>query len=241
MDANRFDALTRSLSSRRSAMGGLLGGGTLVLLGLPQPEEASAARCPKGKKACRKKCIPRARCCTNADCQTRTTGKVCRQGRCQCPPGKRLCGARCIPLASCCAAAECRPGQTCSAAGACGPTSPLVLDSADAQWAPCGTSTGLRYFETHTFAWPGGPFEATMSASNFAGWLFLYRAAEFNPAAPCPGYVEDAAATGHGTVAQLSVADLPAGHYVLVASNAYGANDPRPVAGPFTLGFGPAA
>lgn len=99
MESDRFDALTRLLSSRRSTLGGLLGG-TLALLGLTQPEEVSAARCPKGKKPCRKGCIPRARCCTNADCQTRTTGRVCRQGRCQCPPGRTLCGGRCRNLQS---------------------------------------------------------------------------------------------------------------------------------------------
>jgi hypothetical protein len=48
MDSDRFDAFTRSLSSRRSALGGLFGGlGALLALGLPEEVDAHnyLARC----------------------------------------------------------------------------------------------------------------------------------------------------------------------------------------------------
>lgn len=64
MDATRFDSLTRTLSSRRTALGGLLGGGIAALLGLVVPEEAPAhnllpgcGKLPDAKKrqACRRR------------------------------------------------------------------------------------------------------------------------------------------------------------------------------------------
>jgi hypothetical protein len=100
MESSSFDRLTRLVAdarSRRTLSGALLGS-VAGLLGLTE----AAAACPKGKKACRKKCIPRARCCTNADCQTKRTGQVCRRGRCQCPAGTKPCQGRCIPTAQCC-------------------------------------------------------------------------------------------------------------------------------------------
>ena len=240
MNSERFDRWARTIGSRRAALRGLTGGVLAVLVGqmVPQDDVTAARRCPAGKKRCRGRCIPRRRCCTTSQCP-RGSGKVCRGGRCLCPAGTKLCGAQCIPVASCCTATDCLAGQTCYG-GTCGPTSPSVLNSADPLWAPCGTSTGLRYFETHTFSWPGGPFEATMTAQGFAAWLFLYRAPEFNPALPCVGrQTGDASTGGPGGVAVMRVDNLPPGQYALIATNVYGGSDPRPVTGTFAIGYGP--
>jgi hypothetical protein len=116
MDSDRFDSLSRTISSRRvlgAAIAGTLGG----LLGLG---EAIAAPCPKGRKRCRKRCIPKKQCCTTGNCRPGATGRVCQRGRCVCPPARpKLCGGRCVPAAGCCTAAECPQGAICSVAGAC--------------------------------------------------------------------------------------------------------------------------
>jgi hypothetical protein len=117
MDSDRFDRLTRSLSSRRSALGGLLGGGIAALLGL---RGAYATHCPAGKKHCRRRCIPKRNCCTHADCRPQVTFRVCRRGHCACPASRpKFCGGRCVPAAGCCTSADCPAGATCSRRGAC--------------------------------------------------------------------------------------------------------------------------
>jgi hypothetical protein len=106
VDSSSFDRLTRLFvsSSSRRALGGALLGSLAGLLGL---EEAAAAPCPKGKKRCKQKCIPRKQCCTNANCRPGATGRVCRRGKCVCPTGRRPCNGVCIPVANCCGVAGC--------------------------------------------------------------------------------------------------------------------------------------
>jgi hypothetical protein len=116
MDGDRFDTLTRTISSRR-ALGGAITGTLAGLLGLGV---ASAALCPKGTKRCRGRCIPRRQCCTTGQCRPATTGRICRQGRCVCPAARpKTCGDRCVPTAGCCTAADCPTGASCSRRGVC--------------------------------------------------------------------------------------------------------------------------
>lgn len=106
MDDDRFDSLTRRISSRR-AVGGAIAGALAGVFGL---NEAEAARCPGGKKRCGKRCIPKRGCCTTAQCRPGATGAICRRNRCVCPAGKMSCrtgcagaeGARCTGFATCC-------------------------------------------------------------------------------------------------------------------------------------------
>lgn len=85
MDATGFDSLVRRLAggvSRRGALRRLgagvmaVGGGT-TLVGLGAEE--AAAKCPRGKKKCRGKCIPKSRCCRSSECPT---GGLCAKGKC---------------------------------------------------------------------------------------------------------------------------------------------------------------
>ena len=92
MDANRFDTLTRSLTttgSRRRALGAVLGG-SLGLLGLAHPDAAEAggeckprcgecATCKKG--ACRK--TKHGKKCKKGTCQAKANGTGCSTGTCQ--------------------------------------------------------------------------------------------------------------------------------------------------------------
>src|SRR5690606_21827780 len=80
---------------------------------------AEAARCGRGKKRCGNRCIPQKRCCTNADCQPKRTGLVCRKGRCQCPAGQNACPGRCIPTAQTCDATCPPPAHACSPPAVC--------------------------------------------------------------------------------------------------------------------------
>jgi uncharacterized protein YkwD len=110
MDSTRFDRLTRRLSSRRTAVTGLLGGGLITALTqvLTGPDAAAAPRtCGRGKKRCGHRCIARARCCTNANCRSRGSGKICRNGTCRCPSRSTNCGRGCCPAGKRCV------GQTC--------------------------------------------------------------------------------------------------------------------------------
>lgn len=77
MDHTRFDALARSLASRRVALGGSLA----LLAGAAVGEHAAAARCkPAGKKCGRRKCCAGARC---------------RRKRCRCKPGHAMWAGVC--------------------------------------------------------------------------------------------------------------------------------------------------
>lgn len=111
MDGARFDTFTRAIRSRRTALGGLLG----LVAGLAGLAEVEAAPCPKGKKQCKKRCIPRRRCCTTSQCRPGVTGRICRRGRCICRPGTKPCQGRCIPAAACCGTA-CPPPRQPNAA-----------------------------------------------------------------------------------------------------------------------------
>jgi hypothetical protein len=104
MDADRFNILTRSLTTRSRrrfslALAGLGLAGGLGLLGLPG-EVAGKKRCkrkrngkrckikdkPKcgsGEKPCVKSCIPEAACCTDDDCDS-SLGLICVEGDCVC-------------------------------------------------------------------------------------------------------------------------------------------------------------
>jgi hypothetical protein len=118
MDSSSFDRLTRLFASARSrrTFGGALLGSVAGLLGLP---EAKAAHCPAGTKHCGRRCIPKRNCCTNADCQPKRTGQVCRQGRCQCPVGKKHCPGRCIPTAQSCTPTCPPPPPECTTPADC--------------------------------------------------------------------------------------------------------------------------
>ena len=119
MDAPSFDRLTRFLASSRSRR--TLGGALLAVLArLLGAERIAAAACPPGRERCRKRCIPRQHCCTDADCRPAATGRICRRGHCVCPAGKKRCRNRCIPKGACCG---CAAGQVCRQGRCCYPTS----------------------------------------------------------------------------------------------------------------------
>jgi hypothetical protein len=136
MDSSSFDRLTRLVSAARSrrSLVGLGVGLVATLLGV---EPVAAAPCPKGKKRCGKRCIPKKRCCTSAHCNATTTGKVCRNGRCVCPPTRpQPCQGRCLLSTECCggcpAEQACHAGRCCIATSAglqaaLGPGGPAVI------------------------------------------------------------------------------------------------------------------
>src|SRR5688572_12404380 len=113
MDSNRFDTFTRTFRSRRDITR-TLAGTAAGLLGFAHGYDAAAAPCPKGKKRCGKKCIPKHRCCTTDQCRPKTSGKVCKKGRCVCPGGKTLCGKRCLLKGAACPPV---PDASCEARG----------------------------------------------------------------------------------------------------------------------------
>jgi hypothetical protein len=49
-------------------------------------------RCRPGQRQCGGRCISRKRCCTNANCRTRETGRVCKAGKCV--PAAGTCQSR---------------------------------------------------------------------------------------------------------------------------------------------------
>jgi hypothetical protein len=99
VDADRFDALVRSISfaSRRSALGGLLGSGLTLFLAQVGVEQVAAKKCKPGRKRCNGRCIPEKDCCRDLDC---AKGATCRNGDCKCP-GKhgKVCRNKCVNLA----------------------------------------------------------------------------------------------------------------------------------------------
>ncbi len=106
MDSLAFDRLTQLVAAARSrrSLGGTVVGAVAGLLGLVP---AAAAPCPKGKKKCRGKCIPKKSCCTLADCRPATTRRICRKRRCVCHPSTKPCKGRCVDLGTPC----CGPGS----------------------------------------------------------------------------------------------------------------------------------
>src|SRR5687768_15838555 len=119
MDADRFDALSRSLTdarSRRTALASLLGG-TLGLVGLTKT--AAKKTCPPCKKRKKGKCKkkkPDGSACAGGTCQrgvcqpTPGPGDPC--------PGQTLCDGVCISTDECCTRADCPAGSLCCN-GAC--------------------------------------------------------------------------------------------------------------------------
>jgi hypothetical protein len=89
MDADRFDRLVRSLTTRsrrgfsRALAGlGLAGGvGTLLRTADSEAKKRKKKKC-KGKKKCGKKCIAKSACCTDADC---AESESCCAGQCFAP------------------------------------------------------------------------------------------------------------------------------------------------------------
>jgi hypothetical protein len=122
MDGERFDALVRSIDilvPRRAALR-VLSGGLAALLGRFGIEDIEAKKgkkkkkkkkkCKKSQKKCGKKCIPKANCCSTADCGPEQS---CVSGTCTCPEGFVPCGAECIDDSLCCADSDCFPIYTC--------------------------------------------------------------------------------------------------------------------------------
>lgn len=161
MDDHRFDALTRAVSSRRTALGRLLGGSLTALLGLPAPEEAAAhsfmARCrairdPQRRAACLRRakahrtwhvqhppCVPQALALTCVGrCGVYTNN--CNQATaCPCPAGKT-----CLGNGSCaqtCSSETCPSGCLCGSASAEGSRQCIKAEQFCADLTQCCTSS----------------------------------------------------------------------------------------------------
>ena len=138
MDADRFDFLTRRLSSR-SPRRGVLTGLAGALMALPTVGQAGVAAkkkgkgkkkgkpkgCPNGQKECvlagTRKCIPQAHCCSDFDCSpAECANEFClADGSCGCLPGQNKHFDRCGYPPTCKSvlfivgsAAECCSGQS---------------------------------------------------------------------------------------------------------------------------------
>lgn len=99
MDAQHFDALARRLRSRRTILAGLAAGlATTLHRATVDDAGAKAKPCPKGKKRCGKRCIPKRTPC--------------------CKAGMKQCGKRCIARNKCCNHADCGARRLC-AGGRC--------------------------------------------------------------------------------------------------------------------------
>jgi hypothetical protein len=150
MDDNQFDQIVRSLtvpSSRRTAVTGLLGSVLAVLApvtviaagqrqGKVQSEKKRKGNgkgkgCPRGKKKCGKKCIPKGNCCTYVDC-TGCRAETCRNGRCQCDPELIMHNGKCGFFIDCKGF-----GETCTSDVEC--CGNCVFD-VDANESRCGKS-----------------------------------------------------------------------------------------------------
>jgi hypothetical protein len=115
MDNDRFDALTRGLSTRRTALISLLGSSLALFLGLTQPEEAGAhdpaAACWRlPDPARRRRCVIRAR---------RHKRK---QHTCRSQPKAVTCAGRCGRVRNNCRKGvncTCPAGETCLGNGTC--------------------------------------------------------------------------------------------------------------------------
>jgi hypothetical protein len=121
MRDSRFDDLARNLTSRRAALGRLLGGVT-AMLGLPTPEEASAhvlaPRCRKLKDAKRRRaCLRRARVHARTHrCKPKPPATVCATVR-RCDG---LAVDNCGKLVNC----TCPVGRVCTDNGSCARSCP---------------------------------------------------------------------------------------------------------------------
>jgi hypothetical protein len=116
MDSDRFDALSRVLSSRRAALTGVLGG-VAALLGLPRVEEASAHNpipaCQKlADPTKRQACLRRARRHNRKQhsCKAKPLAVTCADGRC----GPRRNNCRRQVSCPCASGKLCLGNRTCS-------------------------------------------------------------------------------------------------------------------------------
>lgn len=138
MDDHRFDAFTRSLSSRRTALAGVLGS-VVALLGLTLPEDTGAhnfvARCRKIKDGPRRRaCLRRARAHNRKHQQTSCVplapATVCASLRRCSGTAADNCGR----LINC----TCPAGKDCSSNGSCLRT--CVFGGANTCPTGCGCS-----------------------------------------------------------------------------------------------------
>jgi hypothetical protein len=150
MDNARFDRLATALaaaSSRRGLLTLILAAGSLTLVARLEPNETAARRKRKKKckgttKKCGKRCIPKANCCTSAECPP---GQVCLSGHCadctkadDCPNApvceQAFCdNGRCatVPLVTgshCSTNQFCVANETCDGLGGCQGGTPRDCD-----------------------------------------------------------------------------------------------------------------
>jgi hypothetical protein len=154
LDANRFDALARSLEDgfpRRAALGAALGAGFASLLSRFGADEADAKQ--KRKKRKRKKKIKKnAFGCVNVGNVCKNSGQCC-SGICQGKKGKKKCKAHnaldcpigadtCLEQIECGSTGECF--LTTGAGSFCGLTSPTecVVCAKDADCEALGFGVG---------------------------------------------------------------------------------------------------
>lgn len=115
MDSNQFDALTRTVGSRRTALTGLLGGSLAALLSVPAVEDASAH---DPAQACRRLAdlAKRRRCLARARRHKR------KRHTCRPQPAAVTCAGRCGGIRNNCGkpvACSCPPGRLCVANKSC--------------------------------------------------------------------------------------------------------------------------
>jgi hypothetical protein len=123
MDADHFDALSRSLStagSRRRALGGLLTG-VFGLLGGHGQEEAAAHDlkdpCKKKSGEAKKTCLKKAKKHKAAHASEPPPPPPPPPGG-TCGVDQKPCNGACIPADRCCTSVDCAPGRSCQY-GAC--------------------------------------------------------------------------------------------------------------------------
>jgi hypothetical protein len=198
MDPAAFDQLTRfvtAVRARRSrrSLGGLGLGLVGALLGV---ESVAAKPCPKGRKKCKKKCIAKKKCCTNANCKPAATHKVCKGGRCLCAPGFKPCPrGTCIPTAGCCGG--CSPNQNCvNGACVCAPGFKPCQGGCIAEDGCCGgCPPGQRCSEAAcvpSCGTPGIPCRVFVTSTTTTGAMGGLTGAD----AKCQGHAEAAGLTG---------------------------------------------
>src|SRR5215216_3508874 len=115
LDADRFDALSRSLTdtrSRRGALAALLGS-TLGLVGLDRTEaKKQCAPCKKAKNGKCKKNKPDGTACPGGRCQRGVCQPAGNPPADPCP-GQKRCNGGCIPTDQCCTRDDCPAGSLC--------------------------------------------------------------------------------------------------------------------------------